>query len=118
VDTPAGERLKAGSPADGRVLVTGREPGFYRLRYAAGHEFVAVNVDRREGDFTKLNAEEFLAAVTGGGPATRPGAGASASDEEVEAGQRVWWPLLAAALLFFAAEALLARRRKVAKVIG
>jgi hypothetical protein len=98
--------------------LAGREPGFYRLRYAAGHEFAAVNVDGREGDFARLNTGEFLAAFTGGGPAAPAGAGARASAEEVEARQRVWWPLLVAAIIFLAAESLLSRRMKVAKMIG
>ncbi len=121
VDAPSGARLRAGSlTADGAMLLTGREPGFYRLRYEAGHDFVAVNVDGREGDFAKLNTDEFLAAFTGGDPAAGSGAGAGerASDEEVEARQRFWWPLLVVALLLFAAEALFARRQRVAKMIG
>ena len=121
VDAPSGARLRAGSlTAGGAMLLTGREPGFYRLRYGAGHDYVAVNVDGREGDFAKLNTDEFLAAFTGGDPASGLGAGAGerASDDEIEARQRVWWPLLAAALLFFVAEALLARRQRVAKMIG
>ena len=121
VDAPSGARLK--SPAvskDGELLLTGREPGFYRLRYAAGHDFAAVNVDGREGDFAKLNEEEFLAAFTGGDPAA-PRAAESAvreSGEEIEARQRAWWPLLLVALLLLAAESLLARRTKVVKMIG
>lgn len=121
VDAPSGERLKsAGASRDGELLLTGREPGFYRLRYAAGHEFAAVNVDGREGDFAKLNQEEFLAAFTGGDPAATRAADASGreSGEEIEARQRAWWPLLLVALLLLAAESLLARRTKVVKMIG
>lgn len=121
VDAPSGERLKsAGASRDGELLLTGRAPGFYRLRYAAGHEFAAVNVDGREGDFAKLNQEEFLAAFTGGDPAATRAADASGreSGEEIEARQRAWWPLLLVALLLLAAESLLARRTKVVKMIG
>lgn len=121
VDAPSGARLK--DPAlskEGETLLTGREPGFYRLRYAAGHDFAAVNVDGREGDFAKLNQEEFLAAFTGGDPAARDAAAAAEreSGEEVEARQRAWWPLLLAALLLLAAESVLARRTKVLKMAG
>src|SRR5215207_7544503 len=121
VDAPSGERLKNGGAAKGgELLLTGREPGFYRLRYAAGHDFAAVNVDGREGDFAKLNQGEFLAAFTGGDPAATRAADAAGreSGEELEARQRAWWPLLLAALLLLAAESVLARRTKVVKMIG
>lgn len=121
IDAPSGARLKAGEPArGGETLLTGREPGFYRLRYAAGHQFAAVNIDGREGDFSKLNQDEFLAAFTGGDPeARRTGVAAEReSGEEVEARQRVWWPLLVAALLMLAVESVLARRTKVVKMVG
>ncbi|HEV2862814.1 MAG TPA: BatA domain-containing protein [Pyrinomonadaceae bacterium] len=121
VDTPTGERLKAGGTTpEGDLLVTAREPGFYRLRYGAGHDFAAVNVDGREGDFSKLNTEEFLAAVTDPNPSVLPADATGAREDaaETEARQRVWWPLLLAALLLFAAEAWMARRIKVAKMIG
>ena len=121
VDAPSGARLKTANVSkDGETLLTGREPGFYRLRYGAGHDFAAVNVDGREGDFAKLNQEEFLAAFTGGDPAA-PRAAETAgreSGEEIEARQRAWWPLLLAALLLLAAESVLARRTKVVKMIG
>jgi hypothetical protein len=121
VDAPSGARLKNGNVSrDGEMLVTGREPGFYRLRYAAGHDFVAVNVGGREGDFSKLNQEEFLAAFTGGDPAARAAANVAEreSGEEIEARQRAWWPLLLAALLLLAAESVLARRTKAVRMIG
>jgi hypothetical protein len=121
VDTPSGARLKSPAAAkDGEMLLTGREPGFYRLRYASGYDFAAVNVDGREGDFAKLDREEFLAAFAGGGPAAARPADAAGREggEEVEARQRAWWPLLLAALLLLAAESVLARRTKVVKVAG
>ena len=121
VDAPSGARLKPGGVSkDGEMLLTGREPGFYRLRYSAGPDFVAVNVDGREGDFAKLNQEEFLAAFTGGDPAASRAAETAEreSGEEIEARQRAWWPLLLAALLLLAAESVLARRTKVVKMIG
>jgi hypothetical protein len=120
IDAPSGARLKAGQlTPEGELLVTGREPGFYRLRYEARPDFAAVNVDGAEGDFTKLSLEEFVAAVAGGDavPAAADAEG-KMSGAEIEARQRVWWPLLLAALLLFAAEALLARRTKMVKMIG
>ena len=121
VDAPSGARLKNENVSrDGEMLLTGREPGFYRLRYAAGPDFAAVNVDGREGDFAKLNQGEFLASFTGGDPAAQRAAETTAreSGEEIEARQRAWWPLLLAALLLLAAESVLARRTKVVKMIG
>jgi hypothetical protein len=42
VDAPSGTRLKNVSESkNGELLLTGREPGFYRLRYAAGYDFAA-----------------------------------------------------------------------------
>ena len=67
VDTPAGARLSENRlTPDGDLLVTAREPGFYRLRYNERPGFAAVNVDGAEGDFTKLNFPEFVVGVTGG----------------------------------------------------
>jgi hypothetical protein len=120
VDTPAGSRLTENRlTPDGDLLVTGREPGFYRLRYSAQPDFAAVNVDGREGDFSKLNTEEFLTAVTGGANASEAiVANNKLSNEEMEARQRVWWPLLLVAFLLLIAEALIARRTKMVKMIG
>jgi hypothetical protein len=120
VDSPAGARLAENKlTPDGDLLLTGREPGFYRLRYSAQPEFAAVNVDGREGDFSKLSLDEFMAAVTGGANAAD---GVAATDklsnEEMEARQLVWWPLLFVALLLLVAEALIARRTKMVKMIG
>src|SRR6185437_7687105 len=67
IDTPGGARLsESRSTPDGDLLVTAREPGFYRLRYSSQPDFAAVNIDGAEGDFTKLNFGEFVAGVTGG----------------------------------------------------
>ena len=104
---------------DGDLLVTAREPGFYRLRYSSQPDFAAVNIDGAEGDFTKLNFGEFMAGVTGGaGGAEGAAANRNLSDEEVEGRQRVWWSLLLVALLLLLAESFLARRTKMVKMIG
>jgi hypothetical protein len=121
IDSPAGVRIKSsGLTPSGETLVTAREPGFYRLRYEARPDFAAVNVSGREGDFSKLNMEEFLATIAGGHGALAAGdeAGDLATAQEIEARQRVWWPLLALALILFATEAVLARRTKMVKMIG
>ena len=120
VDTPGGARLSESRlTPDGDLLVTAREPGFYRLRYNAAPGFAAVNSDGAEGDFTKLNFGEFVAGVTGGaGTAEGSEATRNFSNEEVEGRQRVWWALLLVALLLLLAESFLARRTKMVKMIG
>ncbi|HEY8410761.1 MAG TPA: BatA domain-containing protein [Pyrinomonadaceae bacterium] len=120
VDTPGGVRLTEGrSTPDGELLVTAREPGFYRLRYSSQPDFAAVDVDGAEGDFSKLNFQEFIAGVTGGaGGAEGAGASQNLTGEEVEGRQKVWWSLLLIALVLLLVESLLARRTKVVKMIG
>ena len=120
VDTPGGARLSESRlTPDGDLLVTAREPGFYRLRYNAAPDYAAVNSDGAEGDFTKLNFGEFVAGVTGGaGTAEGSEANRNFTNEEVEGRQRVWWPLLLVALLLLLAESFLARRTKMVKMIG
>jgi hypothetical protein len=120
VDTPAGARLmQTRLTPEGDALVMAREPGFYRLRYSAQPEFAAANVDNDEGNFDKLNLDEFLSSVTGGEhSAEGVAANNKLSDMEIEARQRVWWPLLLVALLLLVAESLIARRTKMVKMIG
>ena len=120
IDTPAGVRLnEARATPDGELLVTAREPGFYRLRYSSQPDFAAVNVDGTEGDFSKVNFQEFIAGVTGGaGAAEGAGASENLSGAEVEGKQRVWWSLLLVALLLLLVESALARRTRVVKMIG
>ena len=120
IDTPSGVRLtETRSTAEGDVLVTAREPGFYRLRYSAQPDFAAINIDGVEGDFTKLNFAEFVAGLTGGaGNAEGGDASRNLSKEEVEGRQRIWWSLLLLALLLLVTESVLARRTKVVKMVG
>jgi hypothetical protein len=67
VDAPDGARLTDNRlTSDGDVLVTGRQPGFYRLRYAARPDFAAVDLNTAAGDFTKLDFAVFISSVTGG----------------------------------------------------
>lgn len=121
VDAPNGDRITdRKQTTTGELIINAREPGFYRLRYPGVSDFAAVNVDRKESDLSKLDLEQFIAAVTGADPkaATTASASERLSKEDVESRQRVWWVLLIAALLIFVAEAVLARRTKMAKVIG
>ena len=67
VDSPDGTRLTENRlTPEGELLVTGRQPGFYRLRYSARPDFAAVDLDGAEGDFTKLDFAAFMTGVTGG----------------------------------------------------
>jgi aerotolerance regulator-like protein/VWA domain-containing protein/putative glutamine amidotransferase len=120
VDSPGGTRLTdSRSTPDGELLVTAREPGFYRLRFSSQPAFIAVNTDGAEGDFTKLNFQEFIAGVTGGaGGAEGAAASQNFTNEEVEGRQKVWWALLLVALLLLLLESVLARRTKMARIIG
>lgn len=120
VDAPNGTRLTENRlTPDGDLLVTGRQPGFYRLRYSARPDFAAVDLDSAEGDFTKLDFAAFMTGVNGGaGNAANRETDRRFTNEETEARQKVWWPLLFVALLLLLAESLLAQRIKVAKMVG
>lgn len=129
VDTPAGTRLteRRSLTTAGDLIIIAREPGFYRLRYPDRTEFAAVNLDGKESDLTRLNTDEFVAAVTNSGgdnaasPSAReaaPAPAAKLSEQEIETRRGVWWPLLLVALLLFVAEAMLARRTRMRRIIG
>jgi hypothetical protein len=120
IDTPSGARLsESRATPDGELLVTAREPGFYRLHYNSQPDFAAVDIDGTEGDFSKVNFQEFVAGITGGaGGAEGVAANQSLSGEEVEGRQRVWWSLLLLALVLLLVESVLARRTRVVKMIG
>ncbi len=121
VDAPSGERVTERKQTNtGELIVAAREPGFYRLRYSGSSDFAAVNLDARESDLTRLNAEEFVTAGAGADPKSVAEAAAreKLSNEEIESRQRLWWILLIVALLLFIAEGVLARRMKMARVIN
>jgi hypothetical protein len=120
VDSPSGNRVSEDRlTPDGALLVTGREPGFYRLRYSGAPDFAAVDLDSAEGDFTKLDFAQFVAGVTGGGGVPQGfEAGRQQSSEEIEARQKIWWPLLFVALLLLVSESLLSHRTRIAKMVG
>lgn len=121
VDSPAGARLtNLRQTGDGETIIPAAEPGFYRLRYPTQAAAVAVNANSRESDLAKLDAQAFLAGITGSAPQSAEAQSEEArlSKEEVEARQRFWLYLLLAALAFFIAEGVVARRIKMAKVIN
>lgn len=120
VDAPDGARLTDNRlTTEGDLLITGRQPGFYRLRYASRPDFAAVDLNASEGDFTKLDFGAFINSVTGGsGSSAGREASRNSTNEEIENRQKVWWPLLLLALLLLVAESLLAQRIRMAKMVS
>ena len=120
VDTPTGTRMSENRVTPtGDLLITGREPGFYRLRYNARPDFAAVDIDGDEGNFAKLDFAQFVTGVTGGaGSAESTEAERKLGNEEVEGRQKVWWGLLLVAFLLLLAESAISRRTKVVKMVG
>jgi hypothetical protein len=100
-------------------MVGATEIGFYRLRYRDRVENLAVNLDARESDLTKLRIDDMVAAVTPEGGANQPVAERERlSPGEIEARQRIWLPLLIAALGLFVLESVMARRIRIARMAG
>ena len=120
VDAPDGTRLADNRlTPEGDLLITGRQPGFYRLRYSSRPDFAAIDLNAAEGDFTKLDFGAFINSVTGGsGKAAGREASRNFTNEEIENRQKVWWPLLFLALLLLVSESLIAQRIKAAKMVG
>lgn len=104
----------------GEAAVSADQSGFYRIRYSGGVEYVAVNLDPKEGDLSRASMDEFLASIA----ASREDATTVAAPtgpltvQEIEQRQRLWLLILAVALMLFVLEALLARRIRVPKLIG
>lgn len=120
IDTPGGKRVEdARKTSAGEQSIDAAEVGFYRLRYRDRDEFVAVNLDTRESDLTKLNIDELIASVTvaPGDANLQPAQSPRLTAEEKEAKQRLWLPLLIIALGLFVGEAVIARRVRVPKLI-
>ncbi|HJZ69331.1 MAG TPA: hypothetical protein VKF81_14505, partial [Blastocatellia bacterium] len=105
--------------SSGEQLVDASEIGFYKLRYRDRDEFVAVCLDTKESDLTKLNVDELLASITPS-PSDRSSRVSESSvltGEEKEKRQRLWLPLLLMALAVFVTEAVIARRIRIPKLI-
>ena len=122
IDSPAEKRLTTsdeGVAQDGS-LFTAQENGFYRIRYPGRAQFAAVNLDFKESDLSKLNLDDFVAAVTTRSDTTVAEGTEKMekkTDEEIEAGQNIWWSLLILSLVLFGLEAVLANRVYSSKVI-
>ncbi len=120
VDSPGGKRIDdTRKNSSGEQSLDANEIGFYRLRYRDRDEFVAVNLDTKESDLTKLNVDELIASITlaPGDANAQPAQSSRLTSEEKEAKQRLWLPLLLTALALFLTEAVIARRIRVPKLI-
>ena len=117
IQNPGGGRVEEGKTAAGELMVNATEIGFYRLRYRDRVENLAVNLDAKESDLTKLKIDDLIAAVTPEGGVSPPVLERERlSPKEIEARQRVWLPLLVAALGLFVLEAVMARRIRIARL--
>ena len=119
VDSPGGKRIdETRKNSSGEQSLDANEIGFYRLRYRDRDEFVAVNLDTKESDLTKLNVDDLIAGISPSGDANaQPAQSSGLTAEEKEARQRLWLPLLLTALALFVMEAVVARRIRVPKLI-
>jgi hypothetical protein len=121
IESPSGRHIDdARRNPGGDLSIDANEQGFYKMRYRDHVEPRAVNLDRKESDFSKLDLDDFIASISQGkADATAPAVAPSTlSAEEIEAKQRLWLPLLILSLALFVAEALLARRIRIAKLVG
>ena len=120
VDSPGGTRMdQIRKNAAGEQSLDASEIGFYRLRYRDRDEFLAVNLNTKESDLTKLSVDDLVASISPGpeDAKSQPAESSGLTAEEKEAKQRLWLPLLLTALALFVAEAVIARRIRVPKFI-
>ena len=116
VELPSGEQVPVETSRSGRKLFTQtRQPGLYRVQSAAGQQTFAINLDTRESDFTRMDAEAFAAALINP-VAVSPEARETESrdrlvrDAEVERRQGIWWILGFTLIALVLGETLLANR--------
>ena len=116
VELPSGEQLPVETSRSGRKLFTQtRQPGLYRVQSARGRQTFAVNLDTRESDFTRMDAEAFAAALinpVAASPESRETESLArlARDAEVERRQGLWWILGFTLIALVLGETLLANR--------
>jgi hypothetical protein len=114
LEAPSGdrERLTATGP---NHLVTLHEQGFYELRgpetpVGSGRP-IAVNVDPVESDLSHLDPQDIVVAVTAvDGQRSPAGDLSSATPQDQESRQKLWWYLLLGALLLLAVETAMSNR--------
>lgn len=113
---PSGEQVPVETSRSGRKLFTQtRQPGLYRVQSAGGQQTFAVNLDTRESDFNRMDAEAFAAAMinpVAASPEARETASQDrlARDAEVERRQGLWWILGFTLIALVLGETLLANR--------
>ncbi len=111
--TPSGQRVTL--DGEGPDVLEIDEAGFYEVR-TQGRDTevpltVASNVDLSESDLSAMDPQELVAGAIGrAGGAVAAGANSTATAEEQERTERVWWYLLFAGLLLLGLEPLLANR--------
>jgi hypothetical protein len=111
--TPSGERVNL--DGEGPDVLELAEQGFYEVR-AQGRDAappvpVASNIDLAESDLSPMDPQELVAGATGrAGGAAAAGTNVTATDQEQERTQRIWWYLLFAGVVVLLAEAVIANR--------
>lgn len=116
VELPTGEQVPVETSRSGRKLFTQtRQPGLYQVQSAGGRQYFAVNLDTRESDFTRMDAEAFASALINPvamSPESRETESLArlARDAEVERRQGLWWFLGFTLIALVLGETLLANR--------
>jgi hypothetical protein len=118
--TPSGERVAL--DGEGPDVLELSEQGFYEVRGqgrdAAPAVTVASNLDLSESDLSPMDPQDVIAGATGrAGGAVEAGANATATDQEQERNQRIWWYLLFAGVVILAAETFIGNRLSRARTV-
>jgi len=114
LDAPSGARERV-TATGANHMITLREQGFYELRgrdtpVGAGRP-IAVNVDPTESDLSHLDPQDVVVAVTSVNGQHQPGSEINtATPQDQEQRQKVWWYLLLGALLLMGVETMLSNR--------
>jgi hypothetical protein len=111
--SPSGQRVTLDS--EGPDVLEIAEAGFYEVR-GQGRDgdsplTVATNVDLGESDLATMDPQDVVAGAMGrASGAAQPPANATATADEQERTQRIWWNLLFAGLLLLGVETIVANR--------
>ena len=114
LDAPSGARERV-TASGANHMITLREQGFYELRGrdtpVGGGRPIAVNVDPTESDLSHLDPQDVVVAVTSVNGRHEPGSEINtATPQDQEQRQKVWWYLLLGALLLMGVETMLSNR--------